>query len=536
MDVEKNRLEAMAPGTEPGMNLISADFDLVMVNRTNERLYGKPIVALLGKKCYREFEKRDEPCPHCPGKLALETGEAHETETVGLRDDGTKFFARIRAHPVMGPHGRPTGFIEVVEDITEQKRAESLDSINAALRTALLGTHNMRKALRETFEAAMRVECIDMGCVFLVDQATGTRELAFGRNVPPACLPSLVELSRGESKTLPAQSAGAPRDIEIVSVLHGGEVVATLVLGTSAYPEIPATLRAGLQSLGAAAGYSISRIRAEQSRGDAVADLEALIAINPVATWLLDTEGRVTLWNRAAERLFGWRATEVIGRLCPVGPPAAQQDTGLPASTGPEVLTLSTKSGSRVEVRLATVPFRDVVGNASSIIAVAEDLSIPRRLAALERDLAGADGAREEDMPDKQAENGRAHTGHRALKVLIIDSTESWGRELADTLRRLDYAPEICESVSAAAPAIANAAAEGRPIDLAIVDLVAPRGSGALGQAAVLRELGFKAPVVASSDADVRGHQHHGIAAIIRYPYDDEAVDQVLLGVFAPHR
>ena len=49
------------PDTEPGMNLISVDFDLVMVNRTNERLYGKPMVALLGNKCYREFEKRTSP-------------------------------------------------------------------------------------------------------------------------------------------------------------------------------------------------------------------------------------------------------------------------------------------------------------------------------------------------------------------------------------------------------------------------------------------------------------------------------------------
>ena len=73
------------------MNLISVDFDLVMVNRTNERLYGKSMVALLGNKCYREFEKRDEPCPHCPGRLALETGEAQEAETTGLRDDGTRF-------------------------------------------------------------------------------------------------------------------------------------------------------------------------------------------------------------------------------------------------------------------------------------------------------------------------------------------------------------------------------------------------------------------------------------------------------------
>ena len=108
------------------MNLISVDFDIVMVNRTNERLYAKSMTALLGNKCYSEFEKRDKPCPHCPGRLALETGEAQEAETTGMRDDGTRFSARIKAHPVIGPDNRATGFIEIVEDITEQKRAESL--------------------------------------------------------------------------------------------------------------------------------------------------------------------------------------------------------------------------------------------------------------------------------------------------------------------------------------------------------------------------------------------------------------------------
>ena len=66
---------AAFPINEPGMNFISADFDLIMVNRTNERIYGKPVASLLGKKCYREFERRLEPCPHCPGRVALATGE-----------------------------------------------------------------------------------------------------------------------------------------------------------------------------------------------------------------------------------------------------------------------------------------------------------------------------------------------------------------------------------------------------------------------------------------------------------------------------
>jgi PAS domain-containing protein len=45
-------------------------------------------------------------------------------ETTGVRDDGSVNFAQIQAFPVLNAEGTPTGFIEVVVDITERKRAE----------------------------------------------------------------------------------------------------------------------------------------------------------------------------------------------------------------------------------------------------------------------------------------------------------------------------------------------------------------------------------------------------------------------------
>ena len=183
MDLDVEGPGARSPDIEPGMNIISADFDLIMVNRPNERLYGKPMVELLGKKCYREFEKRDEPCSHCPGRLSLITGGAHEAETEGLRDDGTWFSARVRTHPLQGLGDVPTGFIEVVEDITEEKRAEKLGRIEADLRKALTPVQNVRKALTLAFEAALRVESIDGGCVFLLRWEVGRAR--FGREPRP---------------------------------------------------------------------------------------------------------------------------------------------------------------------------------------------------------------------------------------------------------------------------------------------------------------------------------------------------------------
>ncbi len=78
----------------------------------------------MGKQCFGEFEKRDHVCSHCPGTRALATGQPAEAETEGVRDDGSRFFVRIQAFPILGADGQAEAFIEVVENTTDRKRAE----------------------------------------------------------------------------------------------------------------------------------------------------------------------------------------------------------------------------------------------------------------------------------------------------------------------------------------------------------------------------------------------------------------------------
>src|SRR5947209_10655090 len=45
------------------------------------------------------------------------------------------------------------------------------------------------------------------------------------------------------------------------------------------------------------------------------------VEASPLAIIALDGEGRVKMWNRGAERIFGWTEDEVIGRPLPTIPP-----------------------------------------------------------------------------------------------------------------------------------------------------------------------------------------------------------------------
>ncbi|MDD5093607.1 MAG: PAS domain S-box protein [Dehalococcoidia bacterium] len=115
---------ALADNSLLGIAVMDAEYKIITVNATFASLFQKPADDFTGKYCFNEFEKRSAICSHCPGARAMASGRTAEVETQGIRDDGSCFYARNRAVPVFGPDGTVSGFIEIVEDIDKQKRAE----------------------------------------------------------------------------------------------------------------------------------------------------------------------------------------------------------------------------------------------------------------------------------------------------------------------------------------------------------------------------------------------------------------------------
>ncbi len=120
----EERYRSIVESIDLGINLIDCDHNIVLANAAQARHFNKPPRELVGKKCFRELEKRDAVCPHCPGVQAIATGRPAEVETEGVRDDGSRFNVRLRAFPTFGQDGTVRGFMEIGQDITERKRAE----------------------------------------------------------------------------------------------------------------------------------------------------------------------------------------------------------------------------------------------------------------------------------------------------------------------------------------------------------------------------------------------------------------------------
>ena len=104
----------------------------------------------------------------------------------------------------------------------------------------------------------------------------------------------------------------------------------------------------------------------ERAMEEANRSLSALIEGSPLAIITADPKGRFQSWNPAAERIFGWKAKEVIGRISPMVPEQDREELmEMIRNTleGNRTLELDVvrlrKDGTSVNVSISTAPVLD---------------------------------------------------------------------------------------------------------------------------------------------------------------------------------
>ena len=113
----------------------------------------------------------------------------------------------------------------------------------------------------------------------------------------------------------------------------------------------------------------------------------SILDATPLPVIVLDPDGRVRVWNAAAERVFGWTADEVLGKPNPALPPGgvpearARVERALASNTweGLDARRLA-RDGSWVDVREFTAPTRNAAGSVTGIVKVLEDIREALRL------------------------------------------------------------------------------------------------------------------------------------------------------------
>ncbi|OGK87980.1 MAG: hypothetical protein A2X52_13685 [Candidatus Rokubacteria bacterium GWC2_70_16] len=129
--------------------------------------------------------------------------------------------------------------------------------------------------------------------------------------------------------------------------------------------------------------------RQQEILRDTTQKLQALVQASPVAIIILGNDGLVSLWNPAAERLFGWTEQEVLGTPLPTIPPEGRAEFAElrrrmlagQALTGVEVRR-QRKDGAPVTVSVSQGLIRNASGEVIGAIGMITDLTEPRRMEA----------------------------------------------------------------------------------------------------------------------------------------------------------
>ena len=287
----RQRYRTLVENIDMGIARISSNYVILMANSMQGRILNKPPAELIGKKCYEEFEKRDEICPHCPGARAMATGRFAEAETEGVRDDGSRVSVRIQAFPIFEPDGQEAGFVEVVEDITDRKQAEA-------------ELHRSQATVQSVFRAAPTG--IGMVCERLFVQVndricamTGYDRSELLGNDIRMLYPTDEDRDRAGRELFEHVRRTGAGTAESHWKRKDGVVIDVLLNVT---PLDPADMSAGVTFT----SLDITeRKRAERSLQESRDFLQRVIDNVPDAVMVLDQDYRVLMANEAARRLAG---------------------------------------------------------------------------------------------------------------------------------------------------------------------------------------------------------------------------------------
>ena len=104
------------------MLIVNTDYIINKMNARGLRLFGKTEEEVIGEKCHRVIHGMDEPGEFCPFRKTLKTGKpALEVDRYEKAFD--KYF-NIKSCPIFNDLGEITGFVDLMRDVTERKRAE----------------------------------------------------------------------------------------------------------------------------------------------------------------------------------------------------------------------------------------------------------------------------------------------------------------------------------------------------------------------------------------------------------------------------
>ena len=344
--------------------------------RTNKAMAGRLGVTpeqCPGLVCYRQVHGAEGPPETCPHSMTLADGREHTAEVYEERLGGHFL---VTTTPLRDERGTMTGTVHVARDITGRKKSEAALQESEEMYRSLFG--NMLNGFaycRMLFEGGAPSDFVYLKVNEAFERQTGLRDVE-GRRVSEV-IPGIRETDRSLFEIYGRVAlTQKPENVEIyVAALREWFAI-------SVYSPAPEHFVTVFDVI-------TERKRSEEEH----ARLAAIVESSDDAIIGQELDGTITAWNRGAERLFGYRAGELVGRpvtlLVPPELQAEEISIQQRLADGERIDHYETvrlaRDGRRIEVSISVSPIRDGEGRISGLSKIARDIT-ERKHAEMEKE------------------------------------------------------------------------------------------------------------------------------------------------------
>ncbi|MDD3762813.1 MAG: PAS domain S-box protein [Nevskiales bacterium] len=374
-DIDLRWYRDLVESAPDGMVLIDAEGRIVLVNAQAEQLFGygrhellgQPVEMLVPEQQRRSHMLRREGYFGEPRTRGMGLG----VELTGRRKDGAEFPVEISLSPQHTERG--LFVMAAVRNAADRKRA-----------------NDKFKALLEAAPDAMVI--IDQGGIIRLANAQTERVFGYHRD---ALIGKLVEVLIPER--LRARHVAHRADYfkaPSVRLMGTGNELLGRRKDGSEFP-IEISLSPLQAEEGVWATAAVRDISDRKTERDAAARLAAIVESSNDAILGKDLEGRITSWNNAAEKLYGYRAEQIIGQpievLIPDDREKEEADILARVRSGERITHYETdrvrRDGRLIRMSLTISPILDSSGRIVGASTIGRDITEQKKAERMFRDL-----------------------------------------------------------------------------------------------------------------------------------------------------
>jgi PAS domain S-box-containing protein len=350
-----------------GIALISPDMEILTMNNQMKAWF--PHIEVDRQPlCYRAFNQPpgESICSYCPTYKTLQDGQLHKAVTETPARRRTRNY-KIIASPIKDSRGKVLAAIEMVEDITENKKMQArLQNSEALYRTIFETTACATMIVEEDYTISLVNTEFEKLSGFTKAQIEGNA--SWTEFVADADLDRMREYHQLRRR----DSDKAPRNYEF-SVRNRKSQVKD-VFATVAM--LPGTTQSVLSLMDIT-----ERKRSEAALCENEAHLRALMDTIPDPLVVYDASGVVIYINTAFTTTYGWSPEELLGRRIDSIPPEETENTRVAwerAMRRERFLfetKRSTKTGKTLDVELAIAILFDQENQRKASIVIHRDVT-----------------------------------------------------------------------------------------------------------------------------------------------------------------